>query len=122
MKTKWLAVAMVVGLALIQGAAYAETLTGKIVSVDANAMRLVINEKMHTSGKIVEKAFSVTPKTALHGFASLGDLKPGQKVQIKAEANPKAHGEEALSISLDSAKSSASQASSSKSASSPRAY
>lgn len=122
MRTKWLAVMVVVGLALIQNAAYAETLTGKIVSVDANAMRLVINEKMRAGGKTVEKALLVTPKATFHGFASLSDLKPGQAVQIKAEADPKTHGEEVVSISLGSTKSVTPRTAAPKSTSIPKPY
>jgi Cu/Ag efflux protein CusF len=101
MKTnRWLAVTAVVGLVLIQSAAYAESITGNIVSVDASAMRLVVNHKAIKTGKQAEKAFSVNPNTKLNGFASLKDLKVGEKVTVKATTNPKTHTEDATSINL----------------------
>ena len=120
MKSKWLAVMIVAGAALIQGAAYAETITGKIVSVDANAMRLVINQKMHGTGNKAEKAFLVNPATTFDGFASLSDLKPGEKVKVEEKENAKSRLKEAVSISLESAKVKEHHVSQTKTASKPK--
>lgn len=101
MNTKRLAMMMVVGLALAQGVARAETITGKVVSVDSGASRLVINQKLHPSGKIVERAFSVKSTATFNGFSALNILQPGQKVKVEEAENEKTRVKEVVSVTLE---------------------
>ena len=79
---KILAIAFLAAIVL-QGAAYAEEVSGKVVNADAAANTLKI-AKSNAEGAQEEVTISVKPETTFSGAASLAELKAGQEVSIDA--------------------------------------
>ncbi len=70
---------------LYQGAAYAKTVSGKMVSTDALANTLTLSQKSVVTGTDENVAVSVKATTTYSGVSALADLKAGDEVSVEAE-------------------------------------
>ena len=86
MKTmRILATLLLVTLIVFQGAAYAKTVEGSVVSTDATANTLTVSQTDAATGAAESVTVSVTASTTYSGAASLGELQAGDAVSVEAE-------------------------------------
>lgn len=85
MKKNVLVVAvLVIGLALCQVAAYAETVSGKVVSTDAAANTITVSKTDTTTGASSDAVISVSGTTTYSGVTGLSELMAGDEVKVEA--------------------------------------
>ena len=70
---------------LYQGAAYAKTVSGKVVSTDAVVNTLTLSQKNAVTGVDENVVVSVKPTTTYSGASALADLKAGDEVSVEAD-------------------------------------
>ena len=70
---------------LYQGAAYANTVLGKVVSADAVANTLTLSQKDAVTGADTNVVVSVKATTTYSGVSALADLKAGDEVSVEAK-------------------------------------
>jgi len=86
MKRLWLlSFVLLVTFLAIQGLAYAESVSGKVASVDATAGTVSISRTDPVTGAEEELTISVPSEAAHSGVASLGELASGDQVTVEAE-------------------------------------
>lgn len=86
-------------LVLYQGAAYAKTVSGKVVSTDALANTLTLSQKNAVTGVDEEVVISVKDTTTYSGVSALADLKAGDEVSVEADEDATTKNWAASSIS-----------------------
>ncbi len=94
---------------VFQGAAFAETVSGKVVSADSAANSLKIAKADSAAGAEEQVTVWVKPDTAFSGAASLADLKEGEEVSIEAAQDAATGNWQASSVKVAAAAAPAAQ-------------
>ena len=97
-----LVLVLVSALALIQGAAFAKSIEGKVADVDATANTLTVSSTDET-GMEAKSVLSVSDATTFSGVASLGELKVDDKVTVEAEEDAATSSWKATSVTVKTA-------------------
>lgn len=92
-------IAVFAALLALQGAAYAENITGKVVSVNAGEKSIAIERAGADAAQPETLNISVAPETKFVGVASLEELKGGEAVSIEAEKDAASGRYSATSVS-----------------------
>ncbi len=83
-KMQLVMVVLLATFVLYQGAAYAKTVSGTVVSADALANTLTLSQKDVITGADTNAVVSVTATTTYSGVSALADLKAGDEVSVEA--------------------------------------
>lgn len=76
---------LVAALMLFQGAAFAKTVEGTVVSADVVANTLTVSHTDAATGATEDVTVSVSETTTYSGVASLDGLQAGDQVSVEAE-------------------------------------
>lgn len=89
---------LVAAMALCQVAAFADWVSGKVVSVDATANSITVSKTDAATGASSEAVIGVSPSTTYAGVTSLSELTAGDEVKIEAAEDPTTKGWMATSV------------------------
>ena len=85
MKKMHIALAVLVAFVAFQGLAFADTVSGKIVSTDVAANSIIISKTNQATGSEENITIWVKPTTTYGGTDSLATLQAGDEVSLEVE-------------------------------------
>ena len=83
-KGQILAVVILTAAVVLSRIAFADTVSGKVASVDSAANTLTVSQADPATGAEQQVTVSVKAETAFEGVKSLADLKAGEEVMVEA--------------------------------------
>ncbi len=97
-KMKLVITILVAALALYQGTAFAQLVSGKVVSTDATAKSITISKANAETGANEDVTVWVNDETAYTGVDSLAGLATGNEVLVEAEEDAASKNWMAMSV------------------------
>ena len=100
MKSGKIALVIATAFFLLQGLAFAESISGNVVSVDAVAQTITVSQTDDATGATTETTVAVGDTTQYVGVAAPADVMAGDEVSITAETDAESQTLKASSVEV----------------------